>query len=155
MSQFKPKSLVVYRIQKALELDKLDEQLSELKYTPCGPNDMARSGWIPPLGEDVELLKHESNNLILLTVKHESKILPPATIKEIVRTRVQKLEKEQNRRLKKMEIQAVNDAVLAELIPKAFSKYSTTNIWVDTKSRLLLVETTSHKKADDVTALLR
>jgi recombination associated protein RdgC len=26
---------------------------------------------------------------------------------------------------------------------------------VDTKSRLLLVETTSHKKADDVTALLR
>lgn len=36
MSQFKPKSLVVYRIQKALELDKLDEQLSELKYTPCG-----------------------------------------------------------------------------------------------------------------------
>lgn len=50
MSQFKPKSLVVYRIQKALELDKLDEQLSELKYTPCGPNDMARSGWDPAIG---------------------------------------------------------------------------------------------------------
>lgn len=31
MSQFKPKSLVVYRIQKALELDKLDEQLRKVR----------------------------------------------------------------------------------------------------------------------------
>lgn len=155
MSQFKPKSLVVYRIQKALALEKLDEQLTEYKYTPCGPNDITKSGWIPPLGEESELLKHESNGLVLLTVKHEAKILPAATIKEHVRKRVQQIEKEQSRRLKKMEIQAVNDAVLAELIPQAFSKYGTTNLWVDTKARLLIVETTSHKKADDVTALLR
>ncbi|OLP75309.1 Recombination-associated protein RdgC [Symbiodinium microadriaticum] len=117
--------------------------------------DMARTGWVSPLGEEYEELTHQANGLILLTQRNESKIIPPATVKELVRQRVTKLEKEQNRRLKRTEISALNDLVLGELLPKALSKYANMNMWIDPKSRLIIVDTTSFKRAEDAAALLR
>ena len=116
---------------------------------------MARTGWVSPLGEEYEELTHQANGLILLTQRNESKIIPPATVKELVRQRVTKLEKEQHRRLKRTEISALNDLVLGELLPKALSKYANMNMWIDPKSRLIIVDTTSFKRAEDAAALLR
>ncbi len=76
-------------------------------------------------------------------------------MKELVRQRVTKLEKEQHRRLKRTEISALNDLVLGELLPKALSKYANMNMWIDPKSRLIIVDTTSFKRAEDAAALLR
>lgn len=155
MALFRPKSIVVYRITRNVDFNNIEEQLKEFLFKPCGPQDMARTGWICPLGEDHEEMSHQANGLILLTQRNESKIIPPATVKELVRQRVTKLEKEQRRRLKKTEISAINDLVMGELLPKALSKYNNMNMWIDPKSRLLIVDTTSFKRAEDAAALLR
>ncbi len=155
MPLFRPKSVVVYRITRQIDFSNIAEQLKSFEFKPCGPQDMARTGWISPLGEEYEELTHQANGLILLTQRNESKIIPPATVKELVRQRVTKLEKEQHRRLKRTEISALNDLVLGELLPKALSKYANMNMWIDPKSRLIIVETTSFKRAEDAAALLR
>ena len=152
---FCPKSAVVYRISRSLDLTTLEEQLKTFVYEPCGPIDMTHTGWVSPMGEDFEMLLLESNGLILLKTMTESKIMPPSAIKEIVRQRVVKQEKEQHRRLKKKEISSINDTVIEEYLPHALSRYITTYLWIDPKSRLLVVECTSHKKAEDAAALLR
>lgn len=152
---FKPKSIIIYRVTSDLDLSSFAEKLSTLKFQPCAPQDMSRTGWVSPLGDEYEDLLHEGNGLVLLNAKNETKILPPATIKEIVSERVIKLETEQLRRLKKTEIASLKDVVLAELLPKALSKYSRTAVWIDTRSRLLVVDTSSARKAEEVLALLR
>ncbi|SUC25809.1 Recombination-associated protein rdgC [Providencia rustigianii] len=42
-----------------------------------------------------------------------------------------------------------------DLLPRAFSKFSKTYIWIDTVNQLIIVEAASAKRAEDNLALLR
>jgi len=66
-----------------------------------------------------------------------------------------KLEAEQARKLKKTEKDSLKDEVLHSLLPRAFSRFSQTMMWIDTVNGLIMVDCASAKKAEDTLALLR
>jgi recombination associated protein RdgC len=45
--------------------------------------------------------------------------------------------------------------VLHSLLPRAFSRFSQTMMWIDTVNGLIMVDCASAKKAEDTLALLR
>ncbi|WP_262222751.1 recombination-associated protein RdgC, partial [Escherichia coli] len=47
------------------------------------------------------------------------------------------------------------DEVLHSLLPRAFSRFSQTMMWIDTVNGLIMVDCASAKKAEDTLALLR
>ncbi|MBQ4797289.1 recombination-associated protein RdgC, partial [Pectobacterium versatile] len=69
--------------------------------------------------------------------------------------RIDKLEGEQHRKLKKTEKDALKDDVLHSLLPRAFSRFSQVSLWIDTANHLIMVDAASAKKAEDTLALLR
>ena len=69
--------------------------------------------------------------------------------------KIAKLEAEQARKLKKTEKDSLKDEVLHSLLPRAFSRFSQTMMWIDTVNGLIMVDCASAKKAEDTLALLR
>jgi len=151
------KNLVIYRLNRELSLDAeaINEQLSNFIFSPCGSQDAARSGWVSPMGKLSNSLTYAVNGQILLCVQREEKILPSAYIKEQLAEKVDRVEKEQHRKLKKTEKDSLKDEVLHTLLPSAFTKTSQVLIWIDTISNLISVATASSRRAEDALALLR
>jgi len=152
------KNLLVYRLSREVSLsaDEMEKQLSQFTFTPCGSQDMAKTGWVSPMGSHGgDALTHSHNGQILLCARQEQKILPSPVIKQELQAKIEQIESEQHRKLKKTEKDSLKDEVLHSLMPRAFSRFSQTFMWIDTVNGLIMVDAASAKKAEDTLALLR
>lgn len=151
------KNLMVYRLSRDITLraEEMEKQLASMTFTPCGSQDMAKMGWVPPMGSHSDALTHTANGQIIICARKEEKILPSPVIKQALEAKIQKLEADQGRKLKKTEKDSLKDEVLHSLLPRAFSRFSQTMMWIDTVNGLIMVDCASAKKAEDTLALLR
>jgi recombination associated protein RdgC len=151
------KNLMVYRLSRDITLsaDEMEKQLAAFTFSPCGSQDMAKTGWVPPMGSHSDALTHASNGQIVICARKEEKILPSPVIKQALEAKISKLEADQGRKLKKTEKDSLKDEVLHSLLPRAFSRFSQTMMWIDTVNGLIMVDCASAKKAEDTLALLR
>ncbi|WP_435954953.1 recombination-associated protein RdgC [Dryocola sp. BD626] len=151
------KNLMVYRLSRDITLnaDEMEKQLAAFTFSPCGSQDMAKTGWVPPMGSHSDALTHANNGQIVICARKEEKILPSPVIKQALEAKIGKLEADQGRKLKKTEKDSLKDEVLHSLLPRAFSRFSQTMMWIDTVNGLIMVDCASAKKAEDTLALLR
>jgi len=151
------KNLMVYRLNRdaSLRADEMEKQLVAFTFTPCGSQDMAKTGWVPPMGGGSDALTHAVNGQIVICARKEEKILPAPVIKQALEAKIARLEADQGRKLKKTEKDSLKDEVLHSLLPRAFSRFSQTMMWIDTATGLIVVDCASAKKAEDTLALLR
>lgn len=148
------KNAMAYRLTSKIDLSKIEEALQTEKFTPCEKSDYSRFGWSEPL-HDTGLLAYQASGHILLVSCKEEKNLPAYAVNRKLAERLAELEEKEERKLKKIEKQALKDAVISEMLPHAFSKFTYTAIWIDTNKGLVFVDSSSAKKAEDSLALLR
>lgn len=151
------KNLMVYRLSRDITLtaEAMERQLAEFSFTPCGSQDMAKTGWVSPMGSHSDALTHVSEGQIIICARKEEKMLPASVIKQTLEAKINKLEAEQARKLKKTEKDSLKDEVLHSLLPRAFSRFNQTMVWLDTVNNLIMLDCASAKKAEDTLALLR
>ncbi|WP_207063922.1 recombination-associated protein RdgC [Motiliproteus sp. SC1-56] len=151
------KNLVFYRFTQPFTTDAeaLHEQLFGSRFTPCSSQEQTRYGWVPPMGKLGDQLVHASNGHLLLCAKKEEKILPGSVIKEMLAERVEAIETEQSRKVRKKERDELKDTLMMELLPKAFSRHQLTFAYIAPEAGLLVVDASSAKRADELTAFLR
>ncbi len=149
------KNALIYRLNSDVMFDSLEEKLAPFAFTPCGSQDRAKTGWVSPICPSLDALSHRANGQILLTLQREEKILPAPVIARELAAKIDSMETVQQRRLKKTEKDALKDEVIQTLLPRAFSKYHTTKIWINAGAGLIIVDAASGKKAEDALALLR
>ncbi|WP_313654322.1 recombination-associated protein RdgC [Pantoea sp.] len=151
------KNMMVYRLNRDIPLsaDEMEKQLDAFTFSPCGSQDMSKMGWVPPMGNRSDALTHENKGQIVICARKEEKILPSPVVKQALEAKIDKLEAEQSRKLKKTEKDSLKDEVLHSLLPRAFSRFSQTFMWIDTVNNLIMVDCASAKKAEDTLALLR
>lgn len=157
MSHLTFKNIIIYRLSRDIDLspETIETHLEPFALTPCGSQDMAKTGWVSPMGNNGTSLFHAVNGQVILCAKKEEKILPPAVISQELQKKVEKLEGEQHRKLKKTEKDSLKDEVLQSLLPRAFSRFNNTLLWIDTINHLIIVNAASPKRAEDTLALLR
>ncbi len=151
------KNMMVYRLSREIPLsaDEMEKQLSACSFTPCGSQDQLKTGWVPPLNNQTDSLVHASNGQMLLCARKEEKILPAPVIKQALEAKISRMEAEHQRKLKKTEKDSLKEEVIHSLLPRAFSRYSQTWLWIDTQHQLIMVDSASAKKSEDLLALLR
>ncbi|MFS7382264.1 recombination-associated protein RdgC [Rahnella inusitata] len=152
------KSVQIYRMSRDIALDaaEMQRQMAQFVFSPCGSQDMAKTGWVSPMGKfGTEKLVHAAGNQLLICAKREEKILPAPVIKQELADKIEQIQNEQHRKLKKTEKDSLKDEVLHSMMPRAFSRFTQTFMWIDLDNRLIMVAAVSTKKAEDMLALLR
>ena len=100
-------------------------------------------------------LVHGSNGCFLFTACKEERILPSSVVRDAVNDKVASIETEQGRTVYRKEKAQLKDDAIFELLPRAFVKRKLTYAYIDTKLGLLVVDTSSRNKAEELTTLLR
>lgn len=151
------KNLALLRFTEAFDLtpEVLEERLAQRRFRHCGSLEPVSAGWSAPLGKDSFPLVHATNGYLMICLQKEEKILPAAVINEIVNERAAEIEEQRGTALRRKERDALRDEVLQDLLPRAFSTSRRTYAYIDPKGGWLIVDSTSAKKTDEFTSILR
>lgn len=151
------KNLQLYRLTKDINLvpDSIEVKLQEFKFSPCGSQDQVKFGWITALGKYGDMLTHEIGDHILICLRKEEKMLPSSVIKASLEKKVEEIEIQQGRSLKKKEKDSLKDDIITTLLPRAFSRVNDTYALIMPRHNLVLVDASSSKKAEVLLGLLR
>jgi len=151
------KNVITYRLTNEFTHgdDALQEALAEQLFHPCGSQEISRYGWIAPGGGLQEQLAYTVHGFHLVTAQKEEKILPAGVIRQAVDAKVKEIEQQQHRKVYKKEKDQIKDEVVISLLPRAFSRFQQTHALIAPKQGLIFVDSSSHKKAEDLLNLLR
>ncbi|GAB1101085.1 MAG: recombination-associated protein RdgC [Shewanella algae] len=140
------KNLTVYRFNKpfSTDIEALETALEGFTFSPCSSQDISKFGFSKALGKLGHTLVHSANNRHLI-----------CATKEALEEKVSLLEEEENRKLTKKEKDALKDEITTTLLPRAFSRRSQIKALLLLDEQLILVDSSSAAKAEELLALLR
>ena len=134
--------------------EELIDALTERTFSPLGSTEMSRMGWSNSLGKG-SAITTESNGNILFCARKEEKILPTQVIKDLVDEKIEEFVGVMMHEPSKKEREQIKEDVIFELLPRAFSRTVDTHAYINAKENIIVVNTSSRGKAEDVLALLR
>ncbi|WP_025819934.1 recombination-associated protein RdgC [Shewanella marina] len=151
------KNLTVYRFNKPFSTDteSLEKALSDFTFSPCSSQDISKFGFSNALGKHGETLVHTANNRHLICATKEEKILPAQVVKEALEDKVAQIEQAENRKLAKKEKDSLKDEITTTLLPRAFSRRSQIKALILPELEMILVDSSSATKSEELLALLR
>ncbi|MDP3228692.1 MAG: recombination-associated protein RdgC [Acidovorax sp.] len=150
------KNMIVYRIapQWQVELTQVEEALAKVPFLECGATQEKSLGWVPPRGDQHGPLAESVGGQWILRFMVESKVLPGSVLARRVKEKAERIEQETGRKPGKKESKELKDEAKLDLLPMAFTKQGSMWVWIDTTSRLLVLDTSSQGRADEVVTLL-
>lgn len=150
------KNLLIYRFTKPVNYSAefIEEKLAEKGFSPCSGQDQYKTGWVPPIGGGEEYV-HTANGCIMVCQKRQDKILPAAVVNEFLADKVDDIQAREDRKPSRKERIELKDEIIFELLPRAFSKSNLLYAYIDPAAQLLIVNSSSAKRAEDLVTGLR
>lgn len=144
------KQIQLYRLTSAISSSPtaIAERLAPLEFIPCLPSMPTSMGWVSPIEEEGAPLTRGINGCIMLTLQIEEKILPSSVVVQTLKDKIKQVEQEEARKIRKKEKLTFKDEVVMTLLPRAFSKFSRLNAYLDTRNNWLVLNTISQSKAE-------
>lgn len=151
------KNIKLFRLEETFNhsIDELERMLETHKFVPCKGQDIERMGWTDVLGKGSDALVHKIGDDLFFRCKIEKKMLPASVINDELAEKEENFELEHGRTLKKKEKSELKEQIITNLLPRAFSLFKETWIWINTKDNFLVVNAGSDKVSDDVISILR
>lgn len=150
------KNLQIFRLAPTWEFDSdaLAAALRKGLFHPCGAIDRVSRGWVPPRGDEQELvLSVARQQLVALGV--EQKLLPGSVVRQYAAAKMDEVEKAQGYKPGRKQAREIRDQIELELLPRALVKRGLTYVWVDPAGRWLVVDASNSARADEVIEQLK
>lgn len=150
------KNIIMYRIAADWQMDpvQLEGCLQPGRFVECGATQEKSVGWIEPRGQAHGPLLESVAGQWILKLMVETRALPGSVLNRKVQERLAQIETSTGRKPGKKETRDLKDDIRLELLPMAFTKQSTLQIWIDREAGLLLIDAASQARADEVVTLL-
>lgn len=142
------KNAILYRI--AANPSPTAEFLQSAAFVPCGATQPSSSGWVPPRGIEHGALAEFVAGQWILKHMTETKKIPADVLGRAVAARCKLIEDTTGRKPGRKETREIKEEVTIDLLPSAFPARTATLVWIDPASRLLLIDTASQARADEV-----
>lgn len=148
------KNLKVFRLAPtwSLSLDALEQALEKHAYRPGNSLEMQNLGWVPPF--EGSSLAYSVQGQIFLSLRAEKKLLPATVINQFARAKALEIEEQQGFKPGRKQMKELKEQITDELLPKAFSVYRDTLVWIDTKNHWLVIDAAASAKSDEVLGVL-
>lgn len=148
------KNLCIYRTDSNWKItqDQLETALENQQFQPANSSDVSSSGWVSvrPSGD----LVHSINGQYLLSLRQERKLLPASVINHFTRAKAGEIEEQQGYKPGRKQMREIKEQVTETLLPKAFSQFRDTWVWIDTRNHWLVIDAGSAGRADEVIGAL-
>ena len=152
------KNLLTYRLTQDVpfEPEALEAALASKPARPCASQELTTYGFVAPFGkgEDVPLV-HVSGDFLLIAARKEERILPSSVVNDAVKEKVEEIETEQMRKVYKKERDQIKDDIIQSFLPRAFIRRSMIFAAIAPRLGLILVNSASAKRAEDLLSTLR
>ena len=150
-------NLIAYKFKQDVcydqaEFEKALEQ--DVSRTP-GQKELSTMGWTKALGKHGSTLAHFSENRILICSKTIVKDISAAAINEQLAEKVDVIEREDRRPVLKKEKDELKESILFSMMETAYNKSSLLYAFIDMEKGLIIVNSSSFNKAEELLALLR
>lgn len=151
------KNLLIYRFTKPFTQspEELDLILTEKAFKPCGSQEMSSRGWVSPIGTDGSLLVHAANGYIMVCLQRQDKVLPAAVVNEAMEEKIAEIKAREDRKPGKKERTDLKEEIIFQLLPRAFTRTGRLYAYIDPKAGLLVVNSSSHNRAEELLNTLR
>ena len=149
-------NLIIYRIapQWSATLDQVEQALAKAPFAECGATQEKSVGWVPPRGEAHGALAEAVGGQWMLRFMAETKVLPGSALARKVKEKAARIEQETGRKPGKKETKELKEEARLDLLPMALTKQASMWVWIDPAARLLVLDTSSQGRADEVVTLL-
>ncbi|QXH48204.1 recombination-associated protein RdgC [Pseudomonas xanthosomatis] len=152
------KNLLPYRLTQDVpfEPEALEAALASKPARPCASQELTTYGFVAPFGkgEDAPLV-HVSGEFLLIAARKEERILPSSVVNDAVKEKVEEIETEQMRKVYKKERDQIKDEIIQAFLPRAFIRRSMIFAAIAPRQGLVLVNSASAKRAEDLLSTLR
>ncbi|WP_051305077.1 recombination-associated protein RdgC [Chitinilyticum litopenaei] len=151
------RNLQIYRLNPdhGMSADSIRASLEKKPFVPCGSMDMNSAGWIAPAKHRPDDLIYTQQDAVLVQLKTETKLLPAIVIRQEADERIRHIEEEEARKVGRKETKEIRERVAEELLPRAFAKQGVQRAIIDLQSNLVLVESASASRAENLLSDLR
>lgn len=152
------RNLLVYRLTQDIPFDAeaLETALLAKPARSCASQELSTYGFIAPFGKgDDAPLVHVSGDFLLIAARKEERILPGSVVRDALKDKVDEIEAEQMRKVYKKERDQLKDEIIQTFLPRAFIRKSATFAAIAPKQGLILVDSASAKRAEDLLSTLR
>ncbi len=151
------KNILLYEMLEPFPFDgvTLMERLAKKSIRPTNKTEMQTMGWISPFGETSEVYSHSIGGCHLLKVCKEVRILPNPVVQEHLAKKLQEIEANESRKVYSREKSRLKEDIIFDLLPRAFTHRTYTYLYIDTKHRWVIVDSSSRAVAETLLQLLR
>lgn len=147
------KNLMLYRLTDWTETaESLSRQLARQPLQPCGGSEIQRHGWLPPHEED---FVHSWSPHLWITLGTDRKLLPASVIAQQTRLRGEEFEQSRGYKPGRKQLKDIKEAVVDELLPRAFSVQRRTHAWIHPERQWLIIDSATPARAEELLETLR
>ena len=150
---FKQVSFYPLNKDKLPDLETLSAKLQEAEFAPPQGLDWFGEGFAPPEGFSPELV-FPADFTWSVALKKSEKVLPAGVIREILDDKIAEIQEAEARTVGRKEKQELKEQITDDLLPRAFTRSSRTQVVCDTRSGFLLVNQASATRAENLLAKL-
>ncbi len=150
------KNLIVYRITGDWlpQVATIEAALDKGRFVECGATQQKSAGWVEPRGEAHAPLIESVDGHWMLKLMTEQRIVPGSVVKRRQEEIAAQMEQQTGRKPGKKIMKELKEQALQELLPMAFTKQGVTRVWIAPKQRLLMLDSGSQARAEEVVTLL-
>lgn len=130
----------------------LNAYLKDEHLKPCPPHARFIYGWLPAFADE---MVHEVAGSSMICMGKEERILPRGVIKKKLQERIQQIEIQQGRTVKRTEKAQIEEDLEFELLPKSFCVQKRQAAILDAVKKRLIINSSSANQAAQLTAFLR
>ena len=151
------RNLTLFRFAPSLSstLDDLDARLAQHPLKPVGPLELSSRGFVSPFGRGSEAMAHRVGDAALAALGGEDKLLPSAVVNRALNEKLDAISEREGRRPGGRERKRLKDEVLTDLLPRAFSRPSRLNGYLDLARGWVVIDSASRKAAEGYVTALR
>ncbi len=147
------KNVIVFRIGadwKAPAISTLEDMLQKNRFMPCAATQTESFGWVSPRNEEHSPMLEAQSGHFILKLSGERKTVPASAVKHELEIRCKAIEAQRGKKPGRKEKKEMKEDIQHELLPRAFSKFSSNFVWIDTNAGYLVIGTGSMRAADAV-----